>query len=135
MGGTKWGCSIKGRAGVLLRRLVDTDLDGSKIKIRTTEGRYDDIYQEADIAYASQGACDGTEDYSDASGGDGLDKSVCLGFNTDCKNGATQPLPLYSNQFITVTCSDCYYGWHADVVMKYVLVTPPDDPTARSTDL
>jgi hypothetical protein len=113
--GKKWGCLVKSpktnKTSVLSRRVVEVKRDGQALDLRTTFARYDELYQEADISYASNGkSCD----YA-------ANKDICIGFNTDCKNGATQPLPLYSNQHLTITCSECYLGYDVDVFMEVTI--------------
>jgi hypothetical protein len=118
--GKKWGCTLddprSNRTGVLVRRVVEADRNGQALEVRTVFSTVDGLYQEADISYASQGVCDyrgeSTVPQSDH------DKQVCIGFNTDCKNGATQPLPLYQNSHLTVTCTECYLGYDTDVFME-----------------
>eukprot|EP00035_Acanthoeca_spectabilis_P027085 m.465312 g.465312 ORF g.465312 m.465312 type:complete len:444 (-) comp24094_c0_seq1:101-1432(-) len=112
IGGKKWGCrntpKHSNATSGMVRRVVDVQTDGQALEVRTAFSKYDEVYQQADIEYSSQphaGKCDG----------DDFDKTVCIGFNTDCKNGATQPLPIYQNQFLDITCSDCFLGYESDV--------------------
>jgi hypothetical protein len=42
------------------------------------------------------------------------DRTVCLGVNADptCSHAA-KPIPVYSNQYVNVQCSNCYMGIEA----------------------
>jgi hypothetical protein len=124
--GKKYKCVMKNpklnKTGAFIRRIVDSTMSGQFIEVRTTLSRYDEVYQEADIQYASNGVCDyktakplhAEEGAISAQSG----KNICIGFNTDCENGATNPLPLYQNTWLTITCTECYFGHSVDVFLE-----------------
>lgn len=69
------------------------------------------MYETAEISFSSSGSCS-SNDEVDTSG----DKPICLGYNTDCHSGtASQALPLYSNKYLDIECSDCFFDFQADV--------------------
>eukprot|EP00294_Goniomonas_avonlea_P008934 CAMPEP_0114555274 /NCGR_PEP_ID=MMETSP0114-20121206/8662_1 /TAXON_ID=31324 /ORGANISM="Goniomonas sp, Strain m" /LENGTH=432 /DNA_ID=CAMNT_0001740389 /DNA_START=20 /DNA_END=1318 /DNA_ORIENTATION=- len=106
-GGEKHGCPIKADPthNFLMRRVVGVSEDGRSLKIHTAPARYDDIYESADILF-------------NAVRGDSCSESkhVCVGVNTDdtCENAAG-PIPVFANEFLTLTCSDCFIAFEADV--------------------
>eukprot|EP01091_Cochliopodium_minus_P016964 TRINITY_DN6519_c0_g1_i2.p1 TRINITY_DN6519_c0_g1~~TRINITY_DN6519_c0_g1_i2.p1 ORF type:complete len:363 (-),score=69.62 TRINITY_DN6519_c0_g1_i2:102-1190(-) len=90
-----------------------------------SDSRYDEIFDKAHISFGSS---------SETCGDEVVDPKVahtypafnnpksghfCLGINTNeqCTN-ASQPLQLYNNQYITVTCEDCFFALTGDVFLE-----------------
>eukprot|EP00937_MAST-01D_sp_MAST-1D-sp2_P004215 g4215.t1 len=132
VGGTRWNCTTASkRPGFVLRRVVGASQGphlSKTLYITTTSAQYDEIFETADIAYASSSvACDaahprwapgGPLSLGDAGLNSGADKRVCLGWNTDCGGAAEQPYPLFQNDKLTVTCSDCWAALQTDVFVN-----------------
>lgn len=110
MGGDHWNCSSMVNNGNsipsnILRRVVGAQhLDSWTIVVQTSPAKYDEIFDSAQIGY-----------HMDARSSCESDREICIGYNTDCSGAATSPLPLYSGQYITATCADCFAGLQADV--------------------
>ncbi len=130
-GGAKWGCkTIVNQSTYVLRRIVGASQAahlGDTIFVDTAMARYDEVFESANIAYTSEGACDVSDPkWSMAEGsvglrsseGDVIDKHICLGYNTDCSGVAKAPIPLYSSGKISVTCSDCWAALQTDVFVN-----------------
>jgi hypothetical protein len=154
VGGTRWNCtSVTGRPGYILRRVVGASQGphlSKTLTITTAMAQYDEVFESADIAYGSSGACDASEprwqaaaaaDAADAAadapmsvsshttlggktiaaaaaGNDGIDKQLCLGFNTDCHGAASQAYPLFSGKHLSVSCTDCWASLKTDVFVN-----------------
>eukprot|EP00051_Salpingoeca_urceolata_P026443 m.477323 g.477323 ORF g.477323 m.477323 type:complete len:500 (-) comp20808_c0_seq1:247-1746(-) len=122
-GGTKWNCDLKNKGSVIIRRTISAHLSGASIKVHAVEARYDEIYEDADLAYSSSTGCgelsegEVRSDSNVARFNSGFDKHICAAFNSKCDGQATQPLPLYQNQFLTITCSDCFLSFDFDAFM------------------
>jgi hypothetical protein len=112
VGGTKWNCGVNttGRVGLILRRVVGASMDGAYINVRASIAKYDEVFEDADIAFNTEGSCDSA------------DKEVCVGFNTDCSSPATpaagKSLPIYSNSALDIACSSCFVAFDADVFVE-----------------
>jgi len=118
VGGTKWNCSIHqtGNPGLIIRRIVgadDYDLSDTLL-VKASTARYDEIYEDADIEFASEGSCA----VEDARGS--KDKQVCVAWNSDCTGTATQRLNIYSNKQNTVNlaCENCFVDFEMDVFVN-----------------
>ena len=65
VGGTRWNCtSVTGRPGYILRRVVGASQGAHLSKtltVTTAMAQYDEVFESADIAYGSSGACDAAE--------------------------------------------------------------------------
>lgn len=111
VGGAKWNCSIHqtpGNPGLIIRRIVgaeDYDL-GDTLNVKAANARYDEIYEDADIKFTSEGACDL-----------GGDKEVCVGYNSDCTGTAQKTINIYANKAgnVNLACTDCFVDFTMDV--------------------
>jgi hypothetical protein len=112
VGGAKWNCSIHqtGNPGLIIRRIVGASEDGQYLNVRAATARYDEIYEDADISFKTDGACDEGVRASQ-------DKEVCVGYNSQCTGTASVPIPLYTskNGDVSVACSDCFIDFTMDV--------------------
>merc|ERR1719272_1119223 len=104
VGGTKWNCTVRqtDAPGLIIRRIVGAQESGESLNVQASEARYDEIYEDADISFSSQGSCD------ESDVGKTADKKVCVGYNSDCTGTATSSLPLYKNSAVTIACSECF---------------------------
>jgi len=97
---------------VLVRRFigVNSTTDPSQLVIFADPAKYDEIFQDADVSIASAGSC-----------GD-VTEHVCVGVNVDssCQD-AKQPIPIYQNSYLSVSCSDCFLGFSADVFLSLTI--------------
>ena len=100
---------------MIIRRIVGCD-DYSlsdTLQVKAAEARYDEIYQDADIEFASQGSCS-----NDLRGS--KDKQVCVGYNSDCTGTAKERIALYANKKgdVNLACADCYVDFEMDVFVN-----------------
>jgi len=111
VGGTKWNCTVRqtDAPGLIIRRIVGAQESGESLNVQASEARYDEIYEDADISFSSQGSCD------ESDVGKTADKKVCVGYNSDCTGTATSSLPLYKNSAVTIACSECFVDFTMDV--------------------
>jgi len=110
-GGEDHGCPLKiePRKGFLLRWARSAQLNGQAVIIQTSMAQYDEIYDEASISYGSQADASCNEDSLQ-------DAFVCVGVNTDSTcTRAAQPLQIYTNGIVTLTCDDCFAALSGDV--------------------
>jgi len=118
IGGDKWNCSQVDatRVGLILRVVVGAGLShGNNIEVKTADAAYDQIFDNADIAFSSSGSCSA----EDAGLGKGADKEVCIGWNTACPNSMSKgSIGLFSNKYATLDCSDCFVDFNADVFIS-----------------
>lgn len=103
-----YGCPIATNTtkNLLLRRLISDPAvlagsDGKAIKLTTARANYDDVYESANISYTS-------------SPDEGW--NMCVGVNADstCAHAAG-PLMIYSSGPVSVSCDNCFMGFHANV--------------------
>ncbi len=134
-GGSKWGCkTAQNYSTFVLRRVVGASQGAHlsrTLTIETAMARYDEVFETANIAYATNGACDashpkwanskGTIGLRERVKGTPVDKKICLGYNTDCSGSATAPIPLYSDPTgkLQVSCSDCWAALQTDVFVNF----------------
>lgn len=115
VGGSKWNCTVKHeRPGLIVRRLTETTEAGQFLNLRAAEARYDEIYQDADISFRTDGACGASAVESSLR----KDKMVCIGYNTDCSGSADATIPIYTSKYIGLTCSDCFADFTMDVFIE-----------------
>jgi len=120
VGGAKWNCSIHqtGMAGLIIRRVVGaTDPGvGRDLSVKAAEARYDEIFEDADISFKTEGACN-------EGLGANKDKVVCVGYNSECTGTATNSIPLYTskNNDVTLACSDCFVDFTMDVFVEVTI--------------
>lgn len=104
-------------SGLILRRVIGAEYDHlDTLTVRTSLAKYDEIYETADIIFATDGACDADAVSSRK------DKEVCAGFNTDCSDPANpasaEALPLFKNSFLDIACTNCFAAFDADVFIE-----------------
>jgi hypothetical protein len=118
IGGVKWDCPMvdQTRGGLIIRRVVGAGLSGNYITVTAAEAMYDEIYQDADISFNTEGSC--TAEDEKALGKD-IDKDVCVGWNSDCTSGAKATIPLFSNKAMTLSCDECFVDFHVDVFIDF----------------
>ncbi len=107
--GSKWNCSdTQSGSFILLRRVIEAEISGVTVILRTSQGSYEDLFKEGNVRLESAEAPD---DYS---------KTVCLGVNTNAEcDAANRALPLYQNKYVTVSCSNCFVGAKATVFLDF----------------
>eukprot|EP00040_Diaphanoeca_grandis_P024281 m.133247 g.133247 ORF g.133247 m.133247 type:complete len:441 (-) comp29663_c2_seq1:140-1462(-) len=112
VGGAKWNCTVlqRGTPGLIIRRIVGASESGSSLNVQASEARYDEIYEDADISFASEGSC--------SEGDVAKDKHVCVGYNTDCTGKATSSLPIYQNSAMDLECSECFVDFTMDIFVE-----------------
>lgn len=111
VGGTKWNCSViqDGRPGLIIRRIVGASESGDTLNVQASNARYDEIFEDADISFYTEGTCD------EQAVGANQDKKVCVGYNSECTGSATSSIPIFSNSVVNIDCSDCYADFTMDV--------------------
>lgn len=136
VGGTRWNCTTEtNRPGYILRRVVGASQGAHlsrTLTVTTSLAQYSEVFETASISYGSGGACDneavtsGPLSLQASTARAGVagpwvelaartDKEVCLGFNTDCTGSATQQYPLFSNEHLSVACTDCWAALMSDL--------------------
>lgn len=92
-----------------IRRVLNFNVTKSiQLELLTTTAKYDEIFEIADITLDTSNKCDSN------------DVPICLGINTnggkcDSSLGA---IPIYSNSYISVSCSNCFLGFYTDVFFE-----------------
>lgn len=115
VGGAKWNCTVlqENRPALIVRRVVGADMPdvpSRYIDVSASLAHYDEIYSDADISFATNGACN-EEEFN-------ADKKVCVGYNSACTGAATNSLPIFSNKFVTLACSDCFIDFEMDIFFE-----------------
>lgn len=103
--GGKYNCSeVQLDAMMLMRKVIDVEINGISVLLRTTQGSYEDLIKDGDMTI------DRIEAPSEHS------KTVCFGVNVneDCDK-AKRPLPIFKNKYFDVACSNCFVGAKATV--------------------
>jgi hypothetical protein len=98
--GGKYNCSeVQLDAMMLMRKVIDVEINGISVLLRTTQGTYEDIIKDGDM----------TVDRIETPGEHS--KTFCFGVNVneDCDK-AKRPLPIFKNKYFDVTCSNCFVG-------------------------
>ena len=92
--------------GFLLRNVEGAEVDGQYLTVHTNQAKYDQVYEGADIKYSSSSESCGEDE-------ENIDRIACVGLNTNkdlkCAK-AVQPIDIYSNGIVSLTCDDCYVG-------------------------
>jgi hypothetical protein len=102
--GTLFGCD--GSPNVRRYMSVSSQTENTVV-IRAVPTRYDEIFQDADIHVDKIGKCSSDE----------VVEHVCIGINTvDCKN-PYQEIPIYHNQYLSITCPSCFLGLGVDLFL------------------
>jgi len=88
-----------------IRRVISAVQSGSSVELHAVTAKYDELIEEGTISMSSSGSCNG-------------DQHFCVGFNVnaDCTIAA-KPIPLYSNKFVDLECSNCYAAFMGDVFL------------------
>eukprot|EP00697_Spironema_sp_BW2_P003454 gnl/Spiro4/14604_TR7865_c0_g1_i1.p1 gnl/Spiro4/14604_TR7865_c0_g1~~gnl/Spiro4/14604_TR7865_c0_g1_i1.p1 ORF type:complete len:441 (-),score=135.66 gnl/Spiro4/14604_TR7865_c0_g1_i1:62-1351(-) len=92
-----------------LHRVLDFQTTESlEVTVHAVTARYDEVFQDADMNMTSTGR----------TGQCGQDKDICIGMNTDdsCQKAAAS-LPIYSNKYVQIACSDCFLAFNADLFL------------------
>ena len=97
-------------ANSIMRRLVDFSVgtDGVSAFLHAVPIQYDEVFSDATVSLTPLNPS--------------YDKQICLGVNSnaDCTD-AKVPIPLFSNKFINVQCSDCFLTFQADVQLEFTI--------------
>lgn len=105
----KYNCSnSKTKPFVNLKEVLTVELNQNTILIRTALGSYERLFRQANVR---------VEPVPDS---EGYEKTLCLGVNAneDC-SAAGAPLTLYQNNFIDITCSNCFVGTKATAFFDF----------------
>lgn len=88
-----------------IRRVISAVQTESSVELHAVTAKYDELIEEGTISMASAGPCNG-------------DQHFCVGMNVnaDCTIAA-KPIPLYSNKFVDLECSNCYAAFMGDVFL------------------
>lgn len=88
-----------------IRRVISAVQSGSSVELHAVIAKYDELIEEGTISMASAGPCN-------------ADQHFCVGVNVnaDC-TVAAKPIPLYSNKFVDLQCSNCYTAFMGDVFL------------------
>ncbi len=88
-----------------IRRVISAVQTGLSVELHAVPAKYDELIEEGTISMASAGPCSG-------------DQHFCVGVNVnaDCTIAA-KPIPLYSNKFVDLECSNCYAAFIGDVFL------------------
>jgi hypothetical protein len=88
-----------------IRRVISAVQSGASVELHAVIAKYDELIEEGTISMASAGACNG-------------DQHFCVGVNVnaDCTIAA-KPIPLYSNKFVDLECTNCYAAFMGDVFL------------------
>jgi hypothetical protein len=88
-----------------IRRVISAVQIGSSVELHAVTAKYDELIEEGTISMSSSGSCNG-------------DQHFCVGLNVnaDCTIAA-KPIPLYSNKFVDLECSNCYAAFMGDVFL------------------
>lgn len=105
--GSRWNCSDDNdNTKMLMRRVLKASLSGSVVTLVTAQGYYEESIKDGRVTL------DRVELPPEHS------KTFCLGVNSnDQCTEARGPLPLYSNKYITLSCSNCFVGAKATVFL------------------
>ena len=107
--GTRWNCKeAQGDAMMLMRRVLKATYDGNRIvTLSTGQGQYEESIK------------DGVITLDKAEESDGYAKTFCFGVNSnkECDH-ADGPLPLYSNKYMELSCSNCFIGAKATAFIE-----------------
>lgn len=105
----KYNCSnSKTKPFVNLKEVLTVELNQNTILIRTALGSYERLFRQANVR---------VEPIPDS---EGYEKSLCLGVNAneDC-TAVNSPLALYQNNYIDITCSNCFIGTKATAFFDF----------------
>jgi len=88
-----------------IRRVISAVQTETSVELHAVPAKYDELIEEGTISLASAGRCNG-------------DQHFCVGVNVnaDCTIAA-KPIPLYSNKFVDLECSNCYTAFMGDVFL------------------
>ena len=88
-----------------IRRVISAVQSGSSVELHAVTAKYDELIEEGTISMSSSGSCN-------------ADQHFCVGVNVnaDCTIAA-KPIPLYSNKFVDLECSNCYAAFMGDVFL------------------
>ena len=105
--GGNWNCSdVQAGSMMLLRRVLEAEIKGVSVLLRTTEGTYEEAIRDGFITLEP---AELPEEHS---------KTICLGVNANSNcDAANRALPIYQNKYISVSCSNCFVGAKATVFL------------------
>ena len=107
--GSTFSCPFaSGTSRTLVRRVLAwnaTNFD-TTLMLRVVPAMLDEIFQDATVGVQKIGPC--LRDW---------DENVCVGANTQDCSSAQSSIPLYSNKYLSVTCSSCFLGLNLDVFL------------------
>ena len=103
--GGKYNCSeVQIDAMMLMRKVIDVEINGISVLLRTTMASYEELIQDGDVTIDR---VEKDEEHS---------KTICFGVNTNDEcTAAKRPLPIFKNKYFDVTCSNCFVGAKATV--------------------
>jgi hypothetical protein len=97
----------------MVRRVVSATPDSSNrvnVMLKAVVAQYDELIQEGVISLTPSGPCDSA-----------VKQHFCVGLNVnDACDDAKSPIAIYSNQYISIACADCFTAFVADafLIMK-----------------
>jgi hypothetical protein len=103
--GGKFNCSyVRQDAIMILRKVIDVEINGVSVLLRTTEGSYEEAIKDGFITL------DKVDEPQERSA------DICFGVNQNkaCE-AAERPLPIFQNKYIELTCGNCFVGAKATV--------------------
>ncbi len=105
----KYNCSeVQSDSFMTLRRVVEAEISGVTVLLRTSQGTYEETIKEGHIQLEP---ADQPSEHS---------KTFCFGVNSnsDC-SAASRPIPLYHNNYVDLSCSNCFVGAKATVFLDF----------------
>jgi hypothetical protein len=98
--GGKFNCSyVKKEQMMIIRKVIDAEIDGVSVLLRTTEGSYEEALKDG---FFTLDPVDTLQERS---------KTLCFGVNNNkACDAAESPIPIYENKYLGITCSNCFVG-------------------------
>lgn len=101
----KFGCKDQQN----IRRFISIETQTeTSVTIRVVPTRYDEIFQNAEVSIKK---INSNDDSCNAQ------KRICIGVNTVTCNSPYQSIEIYKNQYIDISCIDCYAGLSFDIFL------------------
>jgi|SaaInlStandDraft_3_1057020.scaffolds.fasta_scaffold11824_2 hypothetical protein len=114
--GGEFQCVDQDGTRSLVRRIVSWNISSdatSTVILRVVPTRHDEIFKEASIGIQKMGYCDMSKVKGE------VDESVCIGINSDSScSSASKQIQFYNNKYLSITCSNCFLGFDADVFLE-----------------
>ena len=107
--GTRWNCNeAQSGAMMLMRRVLGASFNNDRVvTLNTAQGQYEESIKDGVITL------DKAEEPEDHS------LTFCLGVNSNKEcDAAKEPIPLYTNKYMSLSCSNCFVGAKATVFLE-----------------